>query len=99
MAQPEAGIRLDRDGPVATVTLCRPIVRNAQTPAMWQALAECGRTLPGDVRVVVVRGEGSAFSAGIDLSIAGSSPGGGVFADIAALADDAAHDRIASFQG
>jgi enoyl-CoA hydratase/carnithine racemase len=98
MAQPEAGIRLDRDGPVATMTLCRPAVRNAQTPAMWEALTQYGRTLPGDVRIVVVRGEGPAFSSGVDLSIAGSPQGGGVFADIARLPDDEAQDRIATFQ-
>lgn len=60
------GLRLDVDGPVATVTLDRPEVRNAQTPAMWLALAEIGRTLPDAVRVVVLTGEGPTFSAGLD---------------------------------
>jgi enoyl-CoA hydratase/carnithine racemase len=64
----DVGVRLDREGPVATVTLCRPHVLNAQTPAMWRELRQIGRDLPGDVRVVVVRGEGRAFSAGLDLS-------------------------------
>jgi enoyl-CoA hydratase/carnithine racemase len=68
----DAGVRLDRDGPVATVTLCRPRVLNAQTPAMWEELRQIGRDLPGDVRVVVVRGEGRAFSAGLDLSAVSS---------------------------
>ena len=49
------GLRLDLDGPIATVTLDRPAVRNAQTPAMWIALGELGRSLPDDVAVVVVR--------------------------------------------
>ena len=35
---------------------------------MWQALHEAGRSLPGTVRVVVVRGEGLSFSAGLDRS-------------------------------
>jgi enoyl-CoA hydratase/carnithine racemase len=62
------GVRLERDGPVATVTLCRPHVLNAQTPAMWEELHRFGRELTADIRVVVLRGEGRAFSAGLDLS-------------------------------
>lgn len=60
------GVRLDYDGPVATVTLDRPDVLNAQTPRMWYALRDIGRDLRGDVRVVVVRGSGRAFSSGLD---------------------------------
>ncbi|HVL85268.1 MAG TPA: enoyl-CoA hydratase/isomerase family protein [Pseudonocardia sp.] len=54
------------DGPRATVTLARPESLNAQTPATWHALREIGADLPASVRVVVVRGEGRAFSAGLD---------------------------------
>lgn len=89
----EGGVRQDRDGPVATVTLCRPDVLNAQTPAMWTALRDIGRELPGDVRVVVVRGEGRAFSAGLDLSAAGSTA-----AELAALDAEQAAARIAEYQ-
>jgi enoyl-CoA hydratase/carnithine racemase len=53
----------------ATVTLCRPQRRNAMTPAMWLELAAFGRSIPPDVRVVVVRGQGPSFSAGIDLEV------------------------------
>ncbi|PJE98367.1 enoyl-CoA hydratase [Streptomyces carminius] len=60
------GVRLAVDGAVATVTLDRPAKRNAQTFAMWRALAEAGRLLPGDVRVAVLRAEGPSFSAGLD---------------------------------
>jgi enoyl-CoA hydratase/carnithine racemase len=71
-----AGLRVARDGPVLAVTLARPEVRNAQTPATWRALAEIGATLPPDVRVVVVRGEGSSFSSGLDRRMfAGGVPG------------------------
>jgi enoyl-CoA hydratase/carnithine racemase len=42
-----AGIRLDLDGAVATVTLDRPDVLNAQTPAMWAALRDVGASLGG----------------------------------------------------
>lgn len=61
-----AGLRYDVDGDVATITLDRPEVRNAQTPAMWRALADIGERIPDDVRVVVVRGAGPSFSAGLD---------------------------------
>lgn len=60
------GVRLEVDGHRATVTLTNPAKRNAQTPALWRALIEAGQLLPGDVRVVVVRGEGKSFSAGLD---------------------------------
>jgi enoyl-CoA hydratase/carnithine racemase len=93
------GVRLDSDGPVATVTLCRPDVLNAQTPAMWARLRSIGRDLTGDVRVVVVRGAGRAFSAGIDLAVAqapADQPGS--FASMAQLPPEPAADRIAEFQ-
>lgn len=64
-----AGLRLDLAGPLATVTLDRPDVRNAQTPTMWRALGALGAALPDDVRVVVVRGEGATFSAGLDRTL------------------------------
>jgi enoyl-CoA hydratase/carnithine racemase len=60
------GVRLTVDDAVATVTLTNPAKRNAQSPALWRALAEAGRLLPGQVRVAVLRGEGVSFSAGLD---------------------------------
>ena len=68
-SQTEAGLRLTVDGEVATVTLGRPERRNAMTPAVWQGLAEIGTSLPSQVRVVVVRGDGPSFCAGIDLNL------------------------------
>ena len=74
----EAGLHLDISDTVATLTLNRPDVRNAQTPAMWRALAAVGEQLPDGVRVVVVRGAGSSFSAGLDRRMLdpGSAPEG-----------------------
>ncbi|WP_412067236.1 enoyl-CoA hydratase/isomerase family protein [Rubrivirga sp. IMCC43871] len=58
------------DGPVLTLTLDRPEVRNALSAelvaALTDALAEAGRDAA--VRVVVLTGTGRAFSAGADLS-------------------------------
>ncbi len=56
-----------------------------------------GRDLPGDIRVVVVRGEGRAFSAGLDLS-AVSEGGGFSFSDLAARDEGAAAETIAGYQ-
>src|SRR5262245_60028119 len=91
------GVRLDLVGPVATITLCRPEVLNAQTPAMWARLRAVGAELTGAIRAGVVRGEGRAFSAGLDLTVAGQ-PGAGTFAELAALSDEEAADRIAGYQ-
>ncbi|MEU4894368.1 enoyl-CoA hydratase/isomerase family protein [Streptomyces sp. NPDC044780] len=60
------GVRLTVDDTVATVTLTNPAKRNAQSPALWRALAEAGKLVPGTVRVVVLRAEGKSFSAGLD---------------------------------
>lgn len=90
-----AGIRLDLNGSVATVTLGRPEVLNAQTPQMWESMRDFGRELPGDVRVAVVRGEGRAFSAGLDLAATGD---GGPLAELVRDAPDRAEARIAIFQ-
>lgn len=57
------------EGPVRTITLANPGRRNAQTPSLWLALAEEARSVPDDVRVVVIRGEGPSFSAGIDTAM------------------------------
>ena len=64
-----AGLHLDLDGAVATVTLSKPERRNSQTPRMWHTMDAIGRALPDDVRVVVVRGAGDCFSAGIDTRL------------------------------
>jgi enoyl-CoA hydratase/carnithine racemase len=91
------GVRLEYSGAVATVTLARPERRNAQSPATWRALAEVGRALPGDVRVVVLRAEGASFSAGLDRAMLTPEgiPGELSFADLAGL-DDTALDAVIS---
>src|SRR5215468_465778 len=64
------------------------------TPAVWHGLAEIGSSLPPQVRVVVVRGQGPSFCAGIDLSLlagAGGEP-------IASPEDPDLVEKIASYQ-
>ena len=70
----EGGVQLTIAGALATITLDRPDALNAQTPHTWAALREIGQTLSPDVRVVVIRGTGRAFSAGLDRRML--APGG-----------------------
>ena len=94
-----AGVRLDVDGPRATVTLCDPGRRNAQTPDTWRRLAAIGTELPAAVRVVVLQAEGPAFSAGLDRTLL-QDPGGeeGFLAELAGLPDTALDARLAGYQ-
>ena len=94
------GLTLDIVGSRATITLARPEVLNAQTPVTWEALRVIGESLPGEVRAVVVRGEGRAFSAGLDrrFFIAADVDGMPGISGLAALSDDDADATIAGFQ-
>lgn len=84
-------------GEVLTITLDRPDIRNAQLPATWEALAYIGSRVPPQVRVVVVRGAGASFSAGLDRSM--FAPGTeSVLMKIASAPDPVAHNMIAEFQ-
>ncbi len=90
----DGGLRLEVDGEIATITLDRPEKRNAQTFAIWSALGRIGESLPEQVRVVVVKGEGPSFSAGIDLRMFTPEgvPGQGSFSS-AAAADAATFEQ------
>jgi enoyl-CoA hydratase/carnithine racemase len=89
-------LRLDINSQVATVTLARPARRNAMTPAIWHGLAAIGADLPEEVRVVVVRGEGPSFCAGIDLSLLTGDNNG---AQPVARADDPDfEEKVAGYQ-
>ena len=64
-------ILVERDGPIATVVLNRPRLRNAINLAMWTELARLTDGLVKDdsVRAVVYRGAGTeAFASGADIS-------------------------------
>jgi enoyl-CoA hydratase/carnithine racemase len=61
-----AGLRLEVNGMVTTITLDRPETKNSQTPATWIALRAIGASLDAGTRVVVVRGAGDSFSSGLD---------------------------------
>jgi len=66
-----AHIQLTRDGHVATLKLNRPETRNAMTAAMGDEVQRAVEAVrhDGDTRVLVVTGEGKAFSGGGDLGM------------------------------
>src|SRR5437764_516926 len=66
-----SGVRLSRDGRVATVALDNPGKLNAITLQMWQDLARAMGELSADddLRCIVLRGAGEeAFAAGADIA-------------------------------
>src|SRR5438477_1697225 len=69
MAESES-IVLDVNGPVATITLNRPEVRNAFNLATWKALRHAIENVAEkrEVRAIVIKGAGDkAFAAGADV--------------------------------
>jgi enoyl-CoA hydratase/carnithine racemase len=96
----QAGLLYDVDGAVATVTLDKPEKRNSQTPTMWRTLAELGEEIPDEVRVVVLRGNGPAFSAGLDRAMLDPAGGDGeeTVAQLLALDDAAMSATIDDYQ-
>jgi enoyl-CoA hydratase/carnithine racemase len=63
-------ILLDVTGPIATITLNRPDVRNAFNLDMWEALRQAvhGCSEQREVRAIVIKGAGDkAFAAGADV--------------------------------
>jgi methylglutaconyl-CoA hydratase len=61
-------LRTARTGAILRLTLARPEQRNALDRSLVDALQSALDSVPDDVRVVVLTGEGSAFSAGADLA-------------------------------
>src|SRR6186713_2792615 len=63
------------DGPIATITLNRPAAFNSINLSIAQKLEQLGHEVEGndDIRVLVIEGEGRAFSAGGDLQTIGAA--------------------------
>jgi (methylthio)acryloyl-CoA hydratase len=59
---------VERQGPIAIVTLNRPDKRNALNEALWAELKKTFESFESDVRCVVLAGAGKHFCAGLDLS-------------------------------
>jgi enoyl-CoA hydratase len=76
-------VRVERSGPVTTVVLDRPEVRNAVDGPTAAALADAFRAFDADesAAVAVLYGEGGTFCAGADLKAVGSGTGNRVEED------------------
>jgi enoyl-CoA hydratase len=60
---------IERDGPIVTLTLNRPEVKNAVNPELLCRLADAWDMIDGDdgVRAAIITGAGGSFCAGADL--------------------------------
>jgi len=67
-------ITLSREAPLARITLRRPDRLNALSPTLLQELATAARQVGSadGVKVVIISGEGRAFSAGFDVDSVGA---------------------------
>ncbi len=70
------GINVTNSNAITTITLDRQEALNALTPALLNDLADAldAAAADPDVRVVVLTGEGRAFSAGVDLKALAEEP-------------------------
>ncbi|MGW6455253.1 crotonase/enoyl-CoA hydratase family protein [Streptomyces sp. NPDC055078] len=80
---PNPAVRVERDGPVFTVILSRPEVRNAVDGPTAGQLADAFRRFDEDpdAAVAVLWGEGGTFCAGADLKALGTERGNQVLAE------------------
>src|SRR3981189_1185253 len=74
-AAPSDPALLRIEGPIATITLNRPAAFNSIDLSIAQKLEQLGAEVEGndDIRVLVIEGEGRAFSAGGDLQTIGAA--------------------------
>ena len=68
MSETEKVLLVERQGPIAIVTLNRPDKRNALSEKLWGELKATFENFEPDVRCVVLAGAGKHFCAGLDLS-------------------------------
>src|SRR6201995_3882584 len=75
VSKPDDPALLRIDGPIATITLNRPAAFNSVNLAIAQKLEQLAAHIEGDdaIKVVVLEGEGRAFSAGGDLQTIGAA--------------------------
>jgi len=96
----EPVLLVQKDGPVATVTLNRPAAMNAFSAELRVALGKAFRELKADpqILVAIVTGAGRAFCAGMDLKELSSGGAGASGFDKSVEGQDMA-EAIAEFDG
>lgn len=84
MVQSLKDCRLEKNGTTATITLDRPDARNAYSEEMIESLLAALDDVEADegIRVLIITGEGDAFSAGGDLTMMRDKTG--MFAGVSA---------------
>jgi enoyl-CoA hydratase/carnithine racemase len=91
----ESNFKIEKEGKVAWLILNRPAKRNSMT---WEFFTELGESFQAfdndsEVRVIVVRAEGTMFTSGLDLVAAGSLLGDG-----SAASREGLHRKIRDLQ-
>jgi enoyl-CoA hydratase/carnithine racemase len=91
---------IDEAPSVAEVRLARPEVRNAQTMATWASLERAAAIIGerAEISLVLIRGAGDDFSAGLDLRMLRGSapPGEGDLGELLTRDDTAVREAIAA---
>jgi len=92
---------VDRDGPVATITLNRPDQRNALNAELRIALGDTLAALEADaeIRAVVLTGAGRSFCAGMDLKEIGGGGDGMTGYELSVAGQDAMRAGFENFSG
>jgi len=97
----EPVLLVDREAPVATVTLNRPDKMNALNAELRIAIGSTFAELEADpdIRAVVLTGAGRAFCAGMDLNEIGGGGEGQTGYDLSVAGQDEMRENIANFSG
>jgi len=97
----EPVLLVDREAPIATVTLNRPDKMNALNAELRIAIGSTFAELEADpeIRAIVLTGAGRAFCAGMDLAEIGGGSDGQTGYDLSVTGQDAMRENIANFSG
>jgi enoyl-CoA hydratase len=101
MSESEPVLLIDRQPPIALLTLNRPEQRNALNAELRIALGEAMAALEGEpeIRAVIVTGAGRAFCAGMDLKEIGGGGEGQTGYDLSVAGQDAMRAGFENFSG